>query len=59
MRSKLFEIRLLLFWLLTAWQEAYYPSREICLNESMIAFKGRSIMTVYQPKTPHNWGMQA
>ena len=36
-----------------------YPNREICLGESMIAFKGRTGAMVYQPKKPHKWGMQA
>ena len=40
-----------------AWQAAYYPNPEICLDESMIAFKGRTGAMVYQPKKPHKWGM--
>ena len=35
------------------------PYREICLDESMIAFKGKTGAMVYQSKKPHKWGMQA
>ena len=31
----------------------------MCLDESMITFKGRAVATVYQLKKPHKWGMQA
>ena len=51
--------RPLLSRLIKAWQEAYYPNREICIDESIITFKGRAVATVYQPKKPHKWGMQA
>ena len=57
--DKLAKIRSLLNILVTAWQAAYYPNREICLDESMIAFKGRTGAMFYQPKKPHKWGMQA
>ena len=37
----------------------YITLAENCLNESIIAFKGWSIATVYEKKKPHKWGMQA
>ena len=40
-------------------KERYYPDREICVDESMIAFKERAPGRVYQPKKPHKWGLQA
>ena len=55
--DKLAKILPMLNILVTAWQAAYYPNREICLEESMIAFKGRTGAMVYQPKNPHKWGM--
>ena len=58
-RDRLFKIRPLMSRLIKAWQEAYYPNREICLYESMIAFKECAFVTVYQQKKPHKWGMQA
>ena len=42
--------------LVAAWQAAYYPNGEICIDESMITFKGRMEVMVYQPKKPHKWG---
>ena len=57
--NRLFKISLLLSPLIKASQETYYPNREICLDESMIAFKGRAVATVYQPKKLLKWGMQA
>ena len=53
--DKLAKIRPMLNILVAAWQAAYYPNREICLDESMIAFKGRTGAMVYQPKKPHKW----
>ena len=40
--------------LVAAWQAAYYPYREICRDESMIAFIGETGATVYQLKKPQN-----
>ena len=57
--DKLAKIRSMLNILVAAWQAAYYPNREICLDESMIAFKGRTSAMFYQLKKPHKWGMQA
>ena len=58
--DKLAKIRPMLNILVATWQAAYYPNQEICLDESMIAFKGRNGgAMVYQSKKPHKWGMQA
>ena len=54
--DKLAKIRPMLIILVAAWQAAYYSNREICLDESMIAFKDRTGAMVYQPKQPHKWG---
>ncbi len=39
------------------WQKYFYPSREISVDECIIAFKGRSYLKMYHPKKPHKWGM--
>ena len=57
--DKLYKVGPILFILLPAWKKAYYPDREICLDESMITFKGRAPGRVYQPNTPNKWGLQA
>ena len=41
------------------WQAAYYPRREISVDETLIAFKGRSRFKQYKPKKPHKWGVNA
>jgi hypothetical protein len=42
--------------LVDRWKSAYHPSREISIDESIVAFKGRSPMKVYKPNKPHKWG---
>ena len=53
--DKLYKVGSILSILLPARKKAYYPDREICLDESMIAFKGRAPGPVYQPKNHINW----
>ncbi|XP_038065704.1 piggyBac transposable element-derived protein 4-like [Patiria miniata] len=43
--------------LVSRWQSAYYPGREIAVDETIIPFKGRSSMKVYKPNKPHKWGL--
>ncbi|XP_033110093.1 piggyBac transposable element-derived protein 4-like [Anneissia japonica] len=38
---------------------AFYPSREVSIDESVIAFKGRVGFKTYHPKKPHKRGMTA
>ena len=45
--------------LLDRWQKAYYPGRDVSVDEMMIAFKGRCQFIVYHPQKPHKWGLQA
>ena len=33
--------------------------REVSVDESIVAFKGRSNMIVYKPNKPHKWGLNA
>ena len=39
------------------WQEAYYPGRELAIDETLIAFKGRTHFKQYKPNKPHKWGI--
>ena len=41
------------------WQTSYYPDREVSVDESIIAFKGRTTMMQYMPQKPHKWGLKA
>jgi len=34
----------------------YTPSRHLVIDETMVAFKGRSKMKQYNPSKPHKWG---
>lgn len=43
--------------LVSRWQAAYYPDREIAIDETIIPFKGRTSMKVYKPQKPHKWGL--
>ena len=38
------------------WQSAYTPAREISVDETLIAFKGRTKFMNYMPAKPHKWG---
>ena len=55
----LFKLRPFLDPLVKNFQEAYHPSREISVDESMIGFKGRLSFVQYMPKKPSKWGMKA
>ena len=57
--DKLFKIRPLLGHLLTKWQLYFNLKRECSVDESIIAFKGRTSMTQYMPNKPHKWGLKA
>ena len=51
----LFKIRPLLRPLLSNFQFAYNPSRELAVDESMVSFKGRIWFIQYLPKKPNKW----
>ena len=53
-RGKIKEIMDLL---VDRWQTAYYPDRELSVDETIIPFKGRTAMKVYKPNKPHKWGL--
>jgi len=55
--DRLFKIKPMLTHLIQCWQTAYYPCKEVSVDESIIAFKGRSHMVVYKPAKPHKWGI--
>ena len=56
----LFKVRPFLDPLIRNFQEAYHPSRELSIDESMIGFKGRLSFIQYLPKKKTTkWGMKA
>lgn len=57
--DRLFKVRPLLDHLNTTWKTAYHPNCEVSVDESVVAFKGRTIMSVYKPNKPHKWGLNA
>lgn len=57
--DKLFKVRRFVEIMLEKWQGAYYPGRNVSVDESIIAFKGRVSMMQYNPMKPHKWGMKA
>ena len=54
----LFKIRPFLVLLLSNFQFAYNPSRELAVDESMVSFKGRIWFIQYLPKKPNKWGLK-
>lgn len=57
--DKLFKIKPLMKILIQNWQENYYPGKNVSVDESIIAFKGRTNMMQYMPQKPHKWGIKA
>jgi len=57
--DRLHKVRPLLSELVCRWKAAYHPQREVSVDESIVAFKGRSKMIVYKPNKPHKWGLNA
>ena len=55
----LFNICPLLEPLLTQFQSSYTLSKEVSVDETMIAFKARLSFIQYMPKKPTKWGMKA
>ena len=59
MTLSLFKVRPFLDPLIKNFQEAYHPSQELSIDESMIVFKGRFSFIHYLPKKLTKWGMKA
>ena len=43
--------------LIPLWQVAYYPGNEVAVDETLVAFKGRTTLMQYKPTKPHKWGL--
>ena len=56
--DKLYRIRPFLDRIVSAFSEAYTPSRDIAVDESIIGFKGRLSWIQYMPKKPTKWGIK-
>ena len=39
------------------WQGANYPGKEVAVDETLVAFKGKTALMQYQPKKPKKWGL--
>ena len=55
----LFKLRPFLEPLIVQFQKSYTLSKEVCVDETMIGFKGRLSFIQYMPKKPTKWGMKA
>ena len=55
----LFKLRPFIEPLFERFQTSYTLSREICVDESIIGYKGRLSFIQYMPKKPTKWGMKA
>ncbi|XP_041355489.1 piggyBac transposable element-derived protein 4-like [Gigantopelta aegis] len=55
-----FKIRPVVDKLIERFRDIYYPEKELSVDESLIAFKGRmKSMGQYMPQKPHKWGLKA
>jgi hypothetical protein len=57
--DRCFKVRPLVDILVNKWQGVYYPGQNVSVDESIVAFKGRSSMIQYNPQKPHKWGIKA
>ena len=57
--DKLHKVRPFVDQVVTSWQRHFSPGREIAVDESMVAFKGRTELKTYMPSKPSKWGMKA
>ena len=57
--DKSYKVRHFITKVVENWQTSYYPDREVSVDESIIAFKGRTTMMQYMPQKPHKWGLKA
>ena len=55
----LFKVRHLLTTLIARYKESYSMKKEVSVDESIIAYKGRLSFLQYMPKKPHKWGIKA
>ena len=43
--------------LIPLWQGAYYPEQDVSVDETLVAFEGRTALMQHKPKKPHKWGL--
>ena len=55
--DKLYKIKPSLDRIVPAWQQTYYPSENMSVDENNVAFKGRSAFKVYKPAKSHKWSL--
>ena len=56
--DRLYKVRSILSPVLTNSQEAYYPGKNLAVDEEMIAFKGRQEFRQYMPAKPTKYGIK-
>ncbi len=57
--DKLYKIRFLFNYLPERWRKFYIPSKEICIDESIIKFDGRISFKQYIKNKPIKFGLKA
>ena len=57
--DRLYKVRPFLEKLIRNFKEAYIPSQDLSVDESIIGFKGRLSWIQYLPKKPTKWGIKA
>ncbi len=57
--DQLFKLHQFMNMIVELWQGAYYPERDLAIDETFIACKGRIHLKQYKPRKPHKWGLNA
>ena len=57
--DRLYKLRNFINHLVPLWQSAFYPNRDVAVDKSIIALKGKTGMEVCKPNKPHKWGLNA
>ena len=57
--SKIFKVEHVVNSLVQNYKFSYIMKKEVSVDESMIAYKGRLSFLQYMPKKPHKWGIKA
>jgi hypothetical protein len=56
--DRLFKIQPVAQYLITKFQETYTPGEVVCVDETIVPFKGRLIMKQYAPQKAHKYGVK-
>lgn len=56
--DRLHKLNPLIFTIIGKFQDTYYPQKQLCIDESIIRFKGRLSFKQYIPSKRHRFGVK-